>query len=235
MEFNSPDTLEIDPTPYAMERYGKVLAKSPFDFDVQPPAPIIPPPPMQGWLLSGLRVTTEFTSVTIVEEKTGSRVTLSKFSDATIAANEKPKSAPGFPDKFVLDRLEFEPNKPKGRKTASAFIRRNSDQAAAVKWDAKVDQLRPAGGVPIMPTLQKGQPIGTGKLGPTPLPIPPTRTDTPTPTPPVQSQTGQAVSGGQAALLELLKRKETQSGDAKTGVGESSRPSPTRRVVIPPP
>lgn len=244
----------IDGTPYEFgSRFSKLMARNPFDYEKPPlpePEKIIP---MADWLIAGISGTKDYTSVTIVNEKTSQRITLTKNADASQREREK-KDAAG--DVFKLIDLTFEPGKPLSRRSALAKIQRNGEPPGEVRWNSKADQLKPTGGGPniqipnyqapaikgMNPQMQQG---GMAQQPGQPNPAQgvsnqagaQTMQGVPLNNGGVQGQpsaSAAATSAGQQQLLELLKQNKGGAAAANTtGGAAANSPLGRRRVVLP--
>jgi hypothetical protein len=138
----------IDATPYQWDRFSKMLSKSPFEFDVPPEAAPEPIPPMDGWMISGISGTEDYVNVTIIHETTSQRVSMTKYTNPDL---DRKKGIKSGGDAFKLIGIEFEPGKPKNRKSAKAYVQKNDDPAALVTWKSKADSMKP---MSVAPNIQ---------------------------------------------------------------------------------
>ncbi len=255
------DEKPFDPTPYGLDRFQKLLSKSPFDFDVPPPPEEVKPEPLADWHVGGLSETQDYTNVTIVNIKNGQRLVLTKNANSIEVDRKGRKDSLG--DTFRLVGISFEADKPKSRKSVIAVVQKNEEPAAEVRWDSKADQMRPMGNVPNLTIPKLNSTMGGGGVGPgmnqgqmpgaAPGSVPMGNNPQGNTLPqnaglpnaqgiPAQGGNGTLTLGtangtpGNQALVDLLQRTKSQQPGQATPPGASgNNPLGRRRVVLPTP
>lgn len=214
--------LVFDTVSYGLDHYGKLLDKSPFDFDAPPAGPAEPPPPpMEGWALAGLTKTDEHKTVVLINLKTSERIRLSHYNDPpTPRANTTKMGA----DLYTLEEIEFEKDEPKILKNATALITKNGEPTT-VKYSEQVLALKPAPAPIVMPGAAA---LGGNKAGPGAAP------------PPRPGQPGAAANNTNANLQQLLQQRNAQQNanpgaaqPAANGAGVAPAPVPTANGTPP--
>ena len=222
----------FDPAPSGMDKYGKLLEKDPFNFDVPPPPPDAPTPPMEGWLLAGITKTEEYQTAILVNLKSSERLRLNHYRTPP---SKRANTTIHGGDKYELVSIDFEDGDPK-LKNASAVITKNGERAK-VEYSDEILKLKPA-----------AAPAGPG--GAAKGPVPPGGAPSPMVRP---AQPGAAPAAGGSSNAELIKMLQKQRGEHAAGTpgaptaggttpaGTSSNPTqpsaappqPRRRVVLP--
>jgi hypothetical protein len=179
---DSDETPVLDPTPYAFNRYDRLMSKSPFDFDVPPPPPVEEINPFQDWALAGITKSTDYLVAIIVNLKTSERLRLTKYATPPSAKANQTKSGG---DVFTLETLEFEDGKPTNVRSAKAIVTKNGTMGKVI-FDSKVLQMKPAAGGMVPGGMRGGAP-GGGNI------------------PGVPGQ--QAGQGSNAALMNMLQQR----------------------------
>ena len=188
---------------YGIDRYSRLMNKSPFDFDAPPPPPEVTIPAMQDWALAGMTKSTDYSVVILVNLKTQERLRLTRYVAPPSSKANQTKSGS---DIYTLESIEFEEGKPTIVKNAKAIVTKNGEQGE-VSFDPKVLQMKPAAGkapMPAMPGMQpqNGQPQPNGQPG-----IPQ----------PNNGQPGNNANGTtNQALLNMLQQR---NAGAQPGVG----------------
>ena len=179
---DSDETPVLDPTPYAFNRYERLMSKSPFDFDVPPPPPPPPDNQFQDWALAGITKSTDYLVAIIVNLKTSERLRLTKYATPPSAKANQTKSGG---DIFTLETLEFEEGKPTNVRNASAIVTKNGTLGKVI-FDSKVLQMKPAANG-MVPGGGRGGAPGGGNI------------------PGAQGQQGG--QGSNAALMNMLQQR----------------------------
>lgn len=90
------DSAVLDPKPYDLAHYDRMLGKSPFDFDAPPAPPPAAVRPMEGWAQAGISITSDYMSATLVNLKNpNERVRLTRYlKPEDQALNNRPRYKP---------------------------------------------------------------------------------------------------------------------------------------------
>lgn len=179
---DSDETPVLDPTPYAFNRYDRLMSKSPFDFDVPPPPPVEEINPFQDWALAGITKSTDYLVAIIVNMKTSERLRLTKYATPPSAKANQTKSGG---DIYTLETLEFEDGKPTNVRNAKAIVTKNGTLGKVI-FDSKVLQMKPAANG-MVPGGGRGGAPGAGNM------------------PGAQGQQGG--QGSNAALMNMLQQR----------------------------
>jgi hypothetical protein len=162
---SNPNAPVLDPEPYQLDRYQRLMSKSPFDFEqpTPPPAPEIKA--MADWALAGLTKASDGFSVTLLNLKTNERLRLNHYvSPPSPKANQTNMGS----DVYVLQGVQFEEGKPQQLKYASAVVTKNGAQDN-VPYNEAILKSKPAGGpMQAMGGNRGGQPV----IGPNGQPMP---------------------------------------------------------------
>ena len=227
----------FDPAPSGLDKYGKLLEKDPFNFDVAPLIPDAPPPPMEGWLLAGITKTEEYQTAILVNLKSSERLRLNHYRNPP---SKRANTTIHGGDKYELVSIDFEDGDPK-LKNASAVITKNGERTK-VEYSDEILKMKPAAAPAGQPGALKG-------------PVIPGAAPTPGARPPAPANAGAAAGGNSNA--ELIKMLQKQRGEhpagtpgnpagggaapASAALGTNSSPTqpgatplqPRRRVVLP--
>ncbi len=191
-------TSVMETKTYGLDRYQRLMAKSPFDFEVPEVAPPPPIPAMQDWALAGLTKATDYSVVNLVNLKTQERLRLTRYMAPPSSKANQTKSGS---DIFTLESIQFEEGKPMTVKNATAMVTKNGEQGS-VAFDAKVLQMKAAPGKGAMPMIPGAQPANGQPV-------------------PNNGQPGGA-NGSNQALLQMLQQR-----NAAQPQGGGAAPQPT--------
>lgn len=174
-------------TPYGLDRYAKLMNKSPFDFDAPPPPPAAAIDPMEGWALIGISKTAEYQSATLLNMKGNERIRLTKFNNPSIA---KANTVKVGGDIYTLESIEFSEGSQVLKNATANITKAGNLVSVSYKAEAIQKNQAVAGRAPGMP----------GMPGNAPSPVL------------LNNGQGQPGGGGNNALAAMLQQRSTQSG-----------------------
>ena len=190
----------FDPAPSGLDKFGKLLEKDPFNFDVPPTPPDPPTPPMEGWLLAGITKTEEYQTAILVNLKTSERLRLNHYQHPP---SKRANTTIHGGDKYELVSIDFEGGDPR-LKNASAVITKNGERTK-VEYSDEILKMKPAAapvGQPGANPALRGMPNQPGAL----------------PNPNVRpGQPGAAPAAGGNSNAELIKMLQKQRGEYAAG------------------
>lgn len=186
----------LDPTPYALSRYERLMSKSPFDFDVPPPPVVEAPSPFADWALAGITKSTDYMVAIMINMKTSERLRVTKYANPPSSKANHVKSGG---DTYTLESITFEDGKASLLKYATATVTKNGT-LGTVKFDAKVLTMKQAGAQPMS--------MG-GRGGNMPVAIPNGANGA------VPQPQGGNSSNPNQALLNMIQQRNAQAGGAQ--------------------